>query len=497
MRSHTWLYFGAGLLIILALASLGRVLKGPDVSYTTEEVRFGAIREIVSVSGSIEAENNAELAFPVTGIVDHVYVNEGDEVEAGDLLISLERASLLAERRDAVGALLIAQADKAELIAGPRDEARDVTVTSIEAAEENLIRVTKDELEKVDNARRTLYSDDLEAFAVNKNVTSNAPTVTGTYTCESSGEYELEMFASSANSGFSYKLTGLESGVYSAYTNTTTTLGDCGLIIQFTSGGRFGGTDWKIPVPNTNGASYVTNLNTFELAIEQRNTAIAEAEEALTLARKEQTLENAAPRTEELDRAKARILQAQARLDAVDAALNNRIITAPFSGIITDVLTLVGETVTTAPVVTLLSEMEFELTARIPEIDIAKINNHQKAEVLFDAQTNELLAAEIIFISPLATEIDGVAYFEAALQFTESPHWLRSGLNADIDIIIDEKESALFVSNRYVIDEAGKTYVLVLKKDEVIKQEVEVGFSGNDGFVEIIGLNEGTTVVAP
>ncbi|MEL6802884.1 MAG: hypothetical protein AAFO91_03770, partial [Bacteroidota bacterium] len=156
MRSHFWLYLGAVVLIGVALLSMIRVISGPKTEYITEVVSIGTVREVVSVSGLIDADNTANLTFPVTGIVDSVTVGEGDTVSASAVLATLERADLLADRADALAALQIAEADLDELIAGPRLESRDVTALSVETAEEDLIRVTREEQEKVDNARRSL-----------------------------------------------------------------------------------------------------------------------------------------------------------------------------------------------------------------------------------------------------------------------------------------------------------------------------------------------------
>ncbi len=497
MRSHFWLVLGAAILILVALFSLVKVLRGPQVEFVTDQITRGNIKEVVSVSGLIKADSTADLSFPVTGVVKNILVKEGDNVAAGDVLITLDIASLEAERREAIGNLNIAEADKRELVAGVRSEVRDVTAVGIASAQAELARIIKEEDEKVKNARRALYSSDLEAFPVYKSTSNIPPTVTGTYTCATSGTYELEMFASGADSGYSYKLSGLETDVASAYTSNPGTLGTCGLRIQFPLGERFGSTDWIIPVPNQNGAAYVTNLNAYELAMEQRNNKVAGAEEALELAEKEQLLENAAPRSEALDRANADILKSQARVAAIDALISDRILKAPFDGIITDLNTKSGETVGTSPIISLVSEEAFEITARIPEIDIAKINVGQLAEVLFDAATNELLQAKIVFVSPVATEIDGVAYFEAKLQFTDPPTWLKVGLNADVDIITSEVTDVLRAPKRFVTTEGDKRYMLVRENDTTIKQEVRTGFSGNDGYLEVFDLEPGTVIVAP
>lgn len=498
MRSHFWLYLGAAILIIVALASAARVIKGPQTVYVTEAVSFGNVQEIVSVSGLIEADNTADLSLPVTGIVNNIAVTEGEVVEAGQLLMTLESSSLYAERTDALAALKIAKADRDELIAGPRSEARDVTTLTVATARENLTRVITEQQEKVDNARRALYSSGIEAFPLNRSITSNAPTITGTYKCEEAGKYDLEMYASSAQSGYSYKLSGLGNGVYGAYTTTPAPLGDCGLSIQFPAGGKFGSTDWYILVPNINASSYAANYNAYLLAQEQQKNMVAQAKEALEAALAEETLVNAAPRTEALNRADAKVLQAQARLASIDASISDRTIRAPYDGTVSEIVAKTGETLLGGSVaLSLLSEEIFVVTARIPEIDIAKITTGQTAHVVFDAAIDEVLDAEVTFISPTATEIDGVAYFEARLQLILPPTWLRSGLNADIEIIIKEATDVLRLPVRYVTEQDGKHYVLIEENGNVIEQGVTTGLTGNDGWIEVSGLEAEQTVIAP
>lgn len=497
MQSKYWFYLGAAILILIALTSAYRVLRGPEENLITAKVERGNVREIVSVSGLIKSDNTANLAFPVTGVVEKVYVNEGDVVLKDDLLVTLIRSGLYSDRQDALADLQVAEANRAELIAGPSGEERDVTEWSVVSAKAELERMTVEEAEKVKNAKRLLYSSDLEAFPTNKSAQSDAPSVTGTYICENSGEYELEMYPSGGPSGYSYSLSGLETGLSGAYTSNPTPLGECGLKIQFTEDGRFGNTDWKIPVPNINGASYATNLNAYELALKNQDNVIAAAEDALESAIKNATLQNATPRDEALVRANATVLQAAARLNAVDAEIADRMMRAPFPGTVSSVDVRPGETVGTTPIVSLLSNEKFQLTARIPEIDIAKIKLGQKVEVVFDAAKDFTLLAEIIFISPSATEIDGVGYFEAKLEFFDPPPWLRSGLNADANILIEERTDTLRLPRRFLGFEDKEYFVLLREGKEVIKQKMDIGFTGNDGFVEIIGLKEGDEVIAP
>lgn len=488
----------ATILIVLAAVFLIRTVANDGEERITSVVTRGDVQNIVSVSGVIEAEETAELAFPQGGIVASVHADEGDTVERGFILATQDQAALEAERRDAYAALLIAEANRDELISGPRTEARSVTDTSVSIAEQNLARTIAEEEEKVNNARRALYSTGLEALPENKNSDDTAPSITGTYNCAEGGTYTLSVYRSGSRSGYSYTLSGLESGTFTAYTEAPAPLGTCGLYVQFASGEIYSTQDWTVTIPNTRSSFYVTNLNAYDLALQQQKNNVEAKEQALDFALREQTLENADPRTEALRRENATVMQAAARLAAVDARIADRTLRAPFGGTISSIDVLPGETVTTAPIVTLVGGGDFELTMRIPEIDITKVAIGQRARVVFDARPEDVQEATIAFISPLATEIDGVAYFEATVRFTEPPAWLRGGLNADVDIIVDTVSDTLRIPKRFLIEDEGTYAVIIgMNEDTPITKSIDVQFVGNDGFVAITGLSEGETVIAP
>lgn len=495
VRTHKrYVILGVALLLVLTIV-IGKNDSGPG--WTTDTVSVGTVQNLVSVSGIIDAVESAELAFPVTGTLESVSVKEGDVVTKGQTLATLSHNDLKAEYQDAYGALVIAEADLRELVTGLRPEERDITKTTADIAREDLARITKEQDERVRNAYRALLSSDLEARPEKSDNDDVAPTVTGTYTCEKEGAYTFEMFRSGSRSGYSYRLSGLESGTYTAYTESSSPMGSCGLAVQFASDTSYGNSTWIIELPNTLGASYVTNLNAYNLAVTARENAIREAEQKLTLAEQNERLDTASPRSEALSREEARVLQAQARLGAAKAQIDKRILVAPFDGTVSHVESVPGEAVGTAPIITMVSANAFALTALVPEIDVTKISVGQKASVVFDARQNETRMATVIFISPLARKIDGVSYFEAKLVMDEDIEWLRSGLNADVDIIVETHENVTRIPRRYLVGESGSYTVLVPDGEKTKSVSVTVTAFGNDGFVAVEGIDAGTTVVAP
>lgn len=470
----------------------------PEVpNWTTTTIETGDVRETVAVSGFIEAKDQADLTFPVSGTVTAVLKEEGDTVEAGEILATLGSSELVAERAEALSALLKTEAAYSALAAGPRSEAVDVAKTAVQNAEANLTRVTTEENQKVENARAALLSTGLTAETDNASENSPAPTISGTYSCTTEGTYTIEVYSSGSRSGMSYRATGLETTANIVSTDQPAPLGECGLYLLFTEGEAYSGSTWTIEVPNKRSSSYVTLKNAYDLAKASANSAITAANDALTLAKKESNLSTAPARSEELREASASIGGAKARLEAIDAKLKDRSIVAPFKGVVTDVSVTVGEVVGSNPVMSVLAEEAFTLTARIPEIDITKLKLGQKVEAIFDAKDDEKLIGVISYISPVATQIDGVAYFKTTIDLNTTPDWIRAGLNADVDIIITEKTNVLRLPKRFLITTEDGQAVLTPNGAKTATTSITVDFIGNDSYAAVSGLPLGTTIIAP
>ncbi len=496
LRKRKILTTVSAVIIFIIVVTIVRSKNG-EPEWTLGKVENGTVATSITVSGTVDATRNADLSFPITGVLKSLSVAEGAFVKKDTVLAELAHDNLSAQYQNAYGALVIAKADQAELITGIRPEERAIETTKVEIAKDDLSRITREQNEKVATAYRALLSTDLVARPKDKSNADTPPSVYGTYTC-GEGTYILDVFGSGAKSGYSYRLSGLEGGTYTAYTESPAPMGACGLSIQFEDGVSYGGSVWHIAIPNTESTSYVTNKNAYDLAVTTRENAIHAATQALELAEKTATLTIANPREESVIRKEAQVTQAEAQLASIGAQIQDHILRAPFDGTVTHLDLAPGEIVTTEPVLTMVSEGYFEIEAIIPEINITKIAVGQKADVVFDAAPTEPLTATIIHISPVATEIAGVSYFETTLILDDPKPWVRGGLNADINIIIEKHEDVLRIPKRFLVEADDGTYsVLVPDEKKTRSVPVTVVMQGNDGYAHIEGLNEGDSVVAP
>ncbi|MFQ5746901.1 MAG: HlyD family secretion protein [Gemmatimonadota bacterium] len=131
----------------IGLISLGLLAVAATLRLT---VFAGGGREgPVLASGTVEA-TDADLGFQVAGRVEDVAVREGDRVEGGQRLASLDRSELEARRRAGAARVAAARARLDELRHGSRTEEIAAGRAALRAAEERRTRSRLD----LDRARR-------------------------------------------------------------------------------------------------------------------------------------------------------------------------------------------------------------------------------------------------------------------------------------------------------------------------------------------------------
>lgn len=271
-------------------------------------------------------ENSVDLAFSKSGRLGTVSVTVGNVTKKGDILASLDAGDAWGVVNQAKGALELAKAQYASM---------DVQYANAKKQQDVLVA----------NAHRTLLSSNLVAIASKKDYENSTavidnnqiPQISGTYTCDKEGRYEIEPYQSMAVSGYSFTFTGLESGNGDVAHYTPQAFGVCGLFIQFPVGYSTNFVKWAIEIPNTKSPSYATNKNAYDLAVATRDGILKQLEANLG--------KNG---SSDANVGQATINSAKGAYDATLAAYQNNLITAPMDGVITfvDSHLKVGQSVT-------------------------------------------------------------------------------------------------------------------------------------------------------
>lgn len=486
----------------------------------TAPVERQDLERVISETGELVAVSEAALSFSMSGPVAEVLVQEGDEVEAGATLIALEDTVYTARLAQAEANLAREQARLQELQAGEfgttvtASEARvQAARTRLENAQSNLEKTTGQQNELVNSAEENLYTSNLAAYLTEGSREGTtydytSPTITGTYKGREPGEYRLEFYTSNADSGWSVRYSGLESGTIPVSTSQPQALGNNGLYVEFPEDfARGRQIVWTIPIPNTRASGYTSLDNALEQAIDTRDSALQAAENTLAEAeanfeqvQADAGLQGANTKTGQVTIQQAAVRAAEAQVQEALANLDDTQLTAPFAGRVTDIMVEEGEQATAGQVVVeMISGEAFQIEVGVPEVDSAYLSVTDPAVIMFDAVESEVFTGSVVKLSPTARTVDGVQTIEATISVEESLEGFPAGISADVDITTQTRRGVLAVPTRAVYEDvSGERYVYVVDSDtdSLERQVVNAGLRSSGGYTEIIeGLSEGQEVV--
>ncbi|MFZ5881220.1 MAG: efflux RND transporter periplasmic adaptor subunit [Chloroflexota bacterium] len=226
-------------------------------------------------------------------------------------------------------------------------------------------------------------------------------------------------------------------------------------------------------------------------------TTIAKADEDLAL--KQARYEDA---QREFDRLKdgpdsADVAAARARVEAAQATLNLARITAPFSGIVTQVEPLPGDQVTAGTVAFRVDDLSrFLVDVQISEVDINSVSLGQEVTLSFDAILGRAYTGKVVEVGQAGNTVQGVVNFDVTVELTDADEAVKPGMTAGINIVVTELQDVLLIPNRAVRTQDGKKVVYVLRDGLAVLVEIRLGQSSDTYSVLADGeLKEGDQII--
>jgi len=463
-------------------------------------VQRGDLTIDIIAAGNLALSRTEDLAidlFYQEGTVEEVLVEEGDTVEEGQVLASLDKEEwednlsgledqVTAKERDLVQAQInLVTAEQNLKDAQDNQEAKELALLnaqiSLDQAKYNL-----------DVAQETYRWPEVEVAEADVE------------RAEAWLQYALDSQAESSNSG--------------SWTR---------LVTRYRA--ELDAAEKKLD-------AMLEGYDTEEVAIKKKQVqsaemALAQAQEDLDevagdVALKELQLTLSQGKLEDAEKA---LLDAQEELD--DANSKSPIIMALFDGFITNVNVEGGDEVLSGTVVVQLADPnKFEADILVSEMDILQVELGGEAWVQVDAMPGLSLPAKVTHIAPTATIQSGVVNYEVKVEL-ESPETvtqeqaeemieqrqqgqgkqqgqtptmlpesfqLREGLTVTVSILVDERTDVLMVPNSAITRRGGETYVQVVSPDGTTQERViQTGISDWQ-YTEVTGgLNEGEQVLVP
>jgi RND family efflux transporter MFP subunit len=539
------------ILVILSITGIGcygYFFKDKKLSYDFVVAEIGDIFQEVSATGAVDPSKKINLQFKAIGKIKNILVEEGDNVEAGQILVELEKDDLYIKRQQAEAVLDLAQAKLEQILAGESQEqievyktavknveetAKDVEI-SLENAEQNLadvraiaemnldqsledaINVLDDSYLKVYNCfnvidlmQRTYFtSNDQESIIVkenkltaeeivscvkeyvdlNKNNTRSEENVNIAFN-------EIENYFNNVNSSLNIirNIMG-----QSNYKHTVSSTDKTSIDTQRTNI-NIGLTNI---INSRQSVSLInltnqTNINTAKTSVDTAVANLNTAKGNLETAKNKLSLAEAGPRQTDIALYEAQISEAQANLSLTQEQINDATLKSPINGAIINVSGEIGEMVkANISIITIISKNAFQIEADISEANIGKVELGHPVKITLDAFSEQEFLGKIIQIEPAETVIQGVVYYKIIIAFDKIKENVKPGMTANIIITTDFRKNVLTIPQRAVSQKQGKEIVKIPSDGLFSEKEIKTGLKGSNGAVEVLsGLSQGDKVI--
>jgi RND family efflux transporter MFP subunit len=519
MGKRFLLWSGAVVAIIGISAFFVISRTGESFEYESTAVEKGAVRHVVSVTGTAEPLERIVLSFSTGGTLQGLAVSEGVRVGPGQEVARLDTGLYESGVAEARARLAVEQAVLGDVLAPLRMEERALKDTLVTNAEETLSRASDSANAAI--SRAFTVADDAIHEKVDKlfgGQGRTSPTFGIRFTAGVT-EYLLragfpnDLNLNDGRSEVTEVLQRMRERIHSTKDPITLleeTNNDLITIESFLTDVAQAVNRY---IPEDRDAQAVYQL--FQSTVSLARTAISgaradvlnvygqyqAAQAGLVVALRDYTLADAGPSMYRVAAQQASVIAAEQGVGGALERMQQAILRSPVAGTVARIEKSVGESVGPyEPTVLLMSDGSYEVQAYIPEVDIAKIQLGNKARITFDAfERTSVFSGTVVRIALVETMREGVPTYKTTIVLDDElpeRYTIRPGMTADIDITTNEQEGVLFVPTRSVIRDGDRTYVRVVEQGEIRERDVVTGLRGSAGTVEIVsGLSLGEEVV--
>ena len=164
------------------------------------------------------------------------------------------------------------------------------------------------------------------------------------------------------------------------------------------------------------------------------------------------------------------VQQAQAQLQTAQTNLGKATMVAPFDGVITAVSGQVGQVMDSssgsgssskAGVTIAANPDVLQIDTSIGQADINNIKLGQKAEITLDTQADIKISGTVSSIAVQGTSTQNVTTFGVKIMIDQQNTILKAGMNANVNIILDEVKNVLTIPSEALKSRNGQYSVLV------------------------------------
>ena len=476
---------------ILAARGFGGQEAAAEASYQTATVETRNITRSLSSSGTLQPADSYTVSTLVSGEILSDTFEEGDQVEKGQLLYTLDSSGASNSQTQAQNSYTQAQTNYQQAVAAKYPTA-DLSGTVSEVYVKNGDTVSAGtELMRIVGDNH-IYLTGLFPYASPSDfyigqtatiyINGFAGTTTGTVTAvststftTSSGQQAVSVQVKASNPGLvtsDYTAT-IYVGSYASYGQTSINLGTSSVVTAEASG-KISGLSWLA------------------------GDTISEGDRICTITGN--SVDNS------IQNAEINVENAQSSLENAKETLDDYSITAPISGEVVTKNAKAGDKIEGGSDGTLcvIYDLSYlEMTMNMDELDISDVAVGQEVQITADAVEGTTYTGVVTKVSVAGTTSGGITTYPVTVRIDETDG-LRPGMNVDAEIILDSAEDVLAIPSGAV--NRGNTVLITADSPSAanaldqeapegyVYVEVETGIS-DDSYIQILsGLQEGDTV---
>ncbi len=517
-------------------------------SLTTATVTRGTLAETVNSAGNITAAQAVALNFQQAGTVNKIDVQVSDTVKAGQVLAELTATNLKLAVQTAQLNLRQAQDQlwQAENPNLPQDIANaQVAVVSAQAAYDKLA------IPPLASAVAAAKAQVASAQSAYDAALKTASTSNDQVDAAAQAVQQAQATLQSAQAGYDREVASLGLGV--GQTSNALQLSSQTLALQQAN------ADYQSAVvsfqaeqataPSSASSTVQQALSTLSSAesnlynVENPTTqdSLIAARDAITEAKDSLVTLQLGSDAATIDAAKQVVQQAQIALGQAQLQLQQAQVVAPFDGVITEVNITLGQDTSTISggAIQMATLANLQITVDLAEVDVNQIKVGQDVQVSLDALPDATVNGKVALVYPAGTMTSGVVNYPVTIDLVSPPAGVMAGMTANVNIVIQQKDSVLMVPNRAVKtlastssqgtsvagaaatspagstpgatrraggtptpsqtsgsgNSASRQYVIVLEAGQEVQVPVVTGISDDTDTEIVSGLQEGDTVV--
>ncbi|HLG73332.1 MAG TPA: efflux RND transporter periplasmic adaptor subunit [Chloroflexota bacterium] len=492
MRVHKRFAMAFSAIPLLALAACGQA-AGPNPGQQAKNVitvaetpaTVGSIASVLSYSGSVNPRWTVNIMPKAQGTITELRVEQGQKVNAGDVLAVLDHRALDDQLAQAQANVTQAQAKLNSLLAGARPEDVAAAKANVAAAQAAVDNLQQGRTEAVAQAQAKL---DADQAALNKLL--NGPTSQDITNARLAVEQAKDkLWADQTN--------------YDAQVSRGTMTKDqreSALSVDQTAIDQANTALAKLVAPPRSEdvaqakAAVAADQQAVDMA-KQPGTpgAIAQAQQQVNAAQAN-AAKTAKPYTaEDIQQARAAVQVAQASVSSAQTALDDATITAPAAGILSDVPIAVGSLVSPqSPVATLISP-DLEVDANVEETQVALFKEGQPASI--NIVGGKPVDGKVLMVAPSADAKTRKFLVKVAPAVADSP--LRAGMSATVKIQTGTQTNAVLIPKDAVIQRNGQQIVFLDQGGRAKMTPVQPGLSDDKNIQILSGVDAGAQVILP